>query len=589
MPDEGVDGERGVEIKSRVDPVWRGSVASPTHENIMIGTIRKHSQTLWWIVIIAVIITFVAWIGPGQDSIGGVIGGRRNAGFGEVEGRPVTREQVQAAYQQVMLRERLAQRTQFPNEEARELAASQLVFTDRKLESMGIVPTAEVQAAAIREAYKDPQTGRSNYDVLLEQLKAMGVREELHLDMVRRDIGRQFLAEVLSIPTALVPPREVEAEYRRENEEAVASAVFFVSTNYLESVLITPDAVGQFFTNRMASYRIPEKFVLSYVRFPGAAFLAAAEQELGNIPDLSARLEALYNSRGAAAFLDDQGNPMAKDAALARLREEQVRAYSAARATEVAAEFYNELGELTPARAENLEMVAAKRGLQVEVTQPFAKTERPVGLEGLLNLGRELDGLNAEVPYSEPLTGLDGAFIVAIKARIPSIVPPLESVLARVTEDFRRAQARDAAISAGQAFRMVVTNAMAGGKGFLEVAAEQNLPVTDLPPFSLAMDMVPGLPPVADLNSLKDAAFGLQPGGVSTFNLGRDGGYVLFLKERKPVAEDVLKSGTATYAAELRSRRFGEAFYRWFESEWDRSSVSARYRPDPATNGPATQ
>ncbi len=555
----------------------------------MIGTIRKHSKALWWIIVIAVIISFVAWIGPGQDSIGGILTGSGNTGFGEVDGREVTRDQIQMAYQQVALRERLTERGQYPTDEAREMAASQLVFTDRKLAAMGILPTAEVQAAAIREAYKDPQTGQSGYAAFLERLREMGVREEVHLDMVRRDIGRQFLAELLAIPSSLVPPREVETEYRRENEEAVTSAVFFISTNYMASVVETPEALGQFFTNRMATYRIPEKYVLSYVHFPGAQYIAAGETELAKLPDLAARLEAVYVSRGTNSFLDAQGNPMAKEAAIARLREEQVQGYAASRATEEAAGFYNELSELTPARVENLEIVAAKRGLKVEMTQPFSKTERPLGLEGVPTLARELDTLSAEIPYSEPLTSLDGAYIVAIRSRIPSMIPPMESVRVRVSEDFKRARSREAAISAGQTFRMVLTNAMAGGKSFQEVTAEQNLPVTDLPPFSLAMDMVPGLPPYADLNSLKDTAFNLQPGQASTFNLGRDGGYVLFLKERKPVSDEALKAGTTTYAAELRSRKFAEAFYRWFESEWERSSVSARYRPAAGTNGPAGQ
>jgi hypothetical protein len=555
----------------------------------MIGTIRKHSKALWWIIVIAVIISFVAWIGPGQDSIGSLITGSGNTGFGEVDGQEVTRNQIQSAYQQVMLRERLMERSQFPNDEAREMAASQLIFTDRKLEVMGILPTAEVQAAAIREAYKDPQTGQSGYAAFLERLKEMGVREQTHLDMVRRDVGRQFLAELLAIPTSLVPPREVENEYRRENEEVVTSAVFFISTNYLGSVVETPEALGQFFTNRMATYRIPEKYVLSYVRFPGAQYIAAGEVELAKLPDLMSRLEAVYVNRGTNSFVDGLGNPMSKEAAIASLREEQVQGYAASRATEEAAGFYNELSELTPARIENLEIVAAKRGLKVEVTQPFSKTERPVGLEGVPTLARELDNLGGEIPYSEPLTSLDGAYIVAIRSRIPSVIPPMDMVRTRVSEDFKRARSRESAISAGQTFRMVLTNAMAGGKTFQEVVAEQKLAVMDLPPFSLSMDMVPGLPPYADLNSLKDTAFNLQPGQASTFNLGRDGGYVLFLKERKPVSDEVLKAGAATYAAELRSRGFADAFYRWFESEWERSSISARYRQNAATNGPAGQ
>ena len=108
---------------------------------------------------------------------------------------------------------------------------------------------------------------------------AIGAREEDMLAMERRGMGQSVLADILSIPEALITPREAEQDYRREHEEITASAVFFVGSNYLSKVTVTPEALGRFFTNRMSTYQVPEKFVLSYVRFPGSNHLAAAEAE----------------------------------------------------------------------------------------------------------------------------------------------------------------------------------------------------------------------------------------------------------------------------------------------------------------------
>jgi hypothetical protein len=99
--------------------------------------------------------------------------------------------------------------------------------------------------------------------------------------------------------------------------------------------------------------------------------------------------------------------------------------------------------------------------------------------------------------------------------------------------------------------------------------------------------MVPGLPPYADLGSLKDTAFALEGGGVSGFTMARDGGYVLFLKERKPVSEETLKAGLAAFMAEARSRRSSSPFAQWFSGEWEKSSVAAAFRRMKGTNAPS--
>ena len=351
------------------------------------------------------------------------------------------------------------------------------------------------------------------------------------------------------------------------------SAVFFVGSNYLSKVTVTPEALGRFFTNRMSTYQVPEKFVLSYVRFPGSNHLAAAEAELAGMPDLTNRLEKLYAQRGTNDFIDDKGAPLAKPAAMARIRQEATRESANIRAREAAVAFYNELSQKAPFKADTLDVVAGQRGLPVQITQPFGRADSPMGLEGLPGVGSSIESLLGESPVSEPVVGTDGAYILALKVRIPASTPPFESVRARVTEDFRRQESISAARTAGQAFHAAVTNAIAAGKTFAEVAAGQRLSVMDLPSFSLSSTTAPGLPSFADLSSLKNAAFALQAGQAGGFSFSGYGGFVLFLKERKQPSAEAVKAALPDYLKERRSRTSRAPFVQWFTSEWEKSGL----------------
>ena len=246
--------------------------------------------------------------------------------------------------------------------------------------------------------------------------------------------------------------------------------------------------------------------------------------------------------------------------------------------------FYNELSQKTPIKPDTLEATAAQRGLKVAITQPFARMDTPVGLEGLPGVGSTVESLLGETPLSEPLIGTDGAYLLSLKVRIPVSTPPLEAVRARVTEDFRRQEALQAARTAGQAFQAAVTNALANGKTFAATATGQRYSAVDLPSFSLSSTTVAGLPPGADLASLKNAAFALQPGQVGNFAFSREGGFVLYLKDRKAPTPEAIKAGLAAYVAEQRSRRARGPFVQWFTTEWEKSGLRLALEPRRETN-----
>ena len=548
----------------------------------MFGTIRKHQQWLWIVIIAAIIVSFVIYFGPGQPSLSGLTGGGQGE-FGSFNGKPLTRETLGAFARQAQLAGRLRFGDQVDSPQVRQMGFDvnremyQRLFVDAKLKEFHIVVSDDAVARWIRQNLKDAKTGAVDYDGFIERLKRFSFTEAEFQRYVRHELGVEHLREVVGVAGQLVTPREAETEFRQENEQAVASAVFFASSNHLAAVGLEPAALSQFFTNRLAAYRIPERTVISYVKWAVTSnHLAAAEATVKQLPDFASRLEAVYQQRGADAFRDKSGNPMAKEAALEEIRRLSIDSQALSLAASEARDFANELYAMEPVKAENLAALAAKRGLTAQDSEPFSGFGSVPGFEDAPELTREAAKLTADQPFTtKPIPGDKAVYLAALRRKVPSEVPAFESVRARVTEDYRRAEALKLARAAGEAFALAATNAVAQGKAFTAVAEEQKAVVTELPPFSLVTTALPGLDPRVGVSVVKDTAFSLKPGAVSRFIASGDGGFVLFLKERRPVDEATVKAGLAGHLETQRRQRQDEAFQDWFRQEFQKSGLAA--------------
>lgn len=498
--------------------------------------------------------------------------------YGRINGKPIARETLQSFGRQAQLFARLQfGDSTIPAGFDLNNYAYQRLFIDAKLKEFGIIVSDEAVADWIRQNLpKDPKTGAVNYDAFVENfLKRFNFTEGEFHQFARQEVGMQQLREVVAVSGQLVTPGEAEDEFRRSNEQAVTSGVFFQSSNYLASVSLDPAAIGQFFTNRIAEYRVPERTVISYVRWTTEPYLTNAEAALAKLPDLATRLEAAYTQRGADAFRDKDGNVLAKPAALISLRQQVVESQAMAEAARAARDFANELYAMEPVKAENLATLATKYNLALQLSAPFSEFERTPGLEDAPALQREAARLAPDQPFTKPVEGARAVYLGALMRRVPSEIPTLDSVRARVVADYKRAKSVEAAQTAGEAFATAVSAALAQGKTFEAAAAAQNAKVTPLPPFSLVTQSLPGLDPRVNPAVVKDTAFNLKAGAASRFIQTGDGGFVLFLKERTPVDAAIVKAGLNGYLAEQRSQRKTDAFDAWFQAEFKKSGLEA--------------
>ncbi len=542
----------------------------------MFATIRKHQRWLLMVIITAVIISFVIYFSPNQSS--GAFGGGQST-VGDLDGRPVSEQQLREASAQAELSgflrfgENYRRAAQMGFDKNRETL--QRLFLSNRLREYGIEVGDGAVAAWIREYLKDPQTGNVNFDGFVQNaLKPAGFTESQFFDFVRYAVGVQELERLIGISGQLVTPQEAEAAFRRENETLAISLVSFAGSNFLAGITLDDAKLGEFFTNRLAAYRIPERTTLSFVRFDPTNFTAVAEEELASRATLTAEIEQLYQQQGPDAFRDEAGAPLAKEAAVVRIREATVRQRALQLAAQQANEFASELYQMEPVSAANLATLAQRKGLTAEQTEPFVEGGQPLALSGVnpSALTQAMTRVTAEQPFLTPMAGAQGVIVAAVIGHAPSTVPSFDTVRARVIGDFNQTMSTEAARNAGQAFHQAVTNSLAQGQTFADAAAAAGVLVSDFS-FSVSSPTIAGLDGRLNPSQVKNVASRLSAGQVSDFVPTLDGGFILTVRERIPAADEIVQAGLNSYLGELRQEREREAFNSWFVTEFESSGA----------------
>jgi hypothetical protein len=160
-----------------------------------------------------------------------------------------------------------------------------------------------------------------------------------------------------------------------------------------------------------------------------------------------------------------------------------------------------------------------------------------------------------------------------LEKKIPSHVPPLAEIQAKVTEDYKRMQSREMASRAGQEFYSKMSAALAAGKAFNAAAFESGYSVTTLASFSVVSRAIQGLDPRIDPSAVKNTAFSLKEGETSQFVPTRDGGFILHVNKFIPVSDAEVKAALPNYLAGLQKSGQSEAFNEWFSKEFQAAKL----------------
>ena len=534
----------------------------------MFGTIRRHQTWLWVVIITLTVISFVVYFNPNQRS------SRAQAGYGRVgviDETVITPEDFNETRLGVALYYRLT-RGEWPD---RDPQAKQLGFDEEretwyrllmreKMRQMNIHVSNDAAGQLAADIVRGFQ--RAGVNSLQDFEKAVLSQHNPPLTLadfdrfVRHELGVQQLISVLSLSGRLITPAVAASLFRRENELLVTEAAVFSATNYMAGVTVTPEALGQFYTNRMSLYRLPERVQVSYVKWELTNFLADADAEIAKITNFNALVEAEYLKLGTNYFSDAKTPEEARE----RIKLETRNNFALAKARAPAVTFADAVMSMEPVKVENFDTVAATNGLHVQVTPPFSEETGPVGVEVGADFVRAAFKVSLLDPFAGPIRGKDGVYVIAYQRRIPSENPPFDTIRDQVTSDFKFSEGALAAYSAGTNFYASLEAKMAAGESFSNACAEAGVAMVSLPPFALSSRTLPGMDDQFNLGQLQNIAFALPTGKASPFIPTRDGGFILTVEARIPVDDQRIRQELPGFVNTLRQTRQNEAFQEWF-------------------------
>jgi len=535
----------------------------------MIGTIRKHSKWLWVIIIVVTIITFVFWMNPGGRNGGG---GRVVGNLGSIAGQKVTPDAYFGVEREVYIYHWLSYHHwpgKDPNYSASDLQRDtyvRLMFI-QKGEDLGIHVGDDAMATVAKRILSSPNLARAfgyeNQSVPLDVfvknvLEPNGLTAGDFADFVRHELVINQLRQATGLAGELITPQEAAAVYKRQHQELSAQIVLFSASNYLAAVPVTPAVVAQFYTNYLAEYRLPDRVAVSYVAFSVTNFMAKAEHQLTET-NLDEQAETLYRQYGTNVFPEAKTPEEAK----AKIRDVLIRQQALADARQQADDFATTVFNMDPVRPENLATVARQKGLAVQVTAPFGKEYGPEEFTAPADFTKEAFGLTPDEPLAGPIVGQDAVYVIALAKQLPSEIPPLDRIRARVTRDCQFQEATLRAQQAGTNFVDTLLSGLADGKSFASICSAAGLHPETLPPFSLSTMDLPELSGLVPLNRLKAAAFATPVGHVSNFETVDGGGFMVYVKSQLPVDTAAIAADLPQFTAALRQQRDTEAFDNW--------------------------
>ncbi|HEV2693174.1 MAG TPA: SurA N-terminal domain-containing protein [Verrucomicrobiae bacterium] len=549
----------------------------------MIGTIRKHSSWLWWLIAGATIISFVVFMGSGPGRGRG--GSGANGSFGTIYGHELTGEEVAQARNDFELYY-LVNYGEWP-EKSRNITDTQIeqqtylnLMFAQKAKALGVVVPDDAIADAASQILHSQALARifgANGGVPMDKfvdgvLRPKGMTAADFEHSVRSQLTVEQLRMTLGLAGSLVSPQEVVQLYDFEHREAYAQAVFFSASNYLSEVTETPAAVGQFFTNNMAYYRQPDRLQVNYVWFNLTNYMDAVKAELAKT-----NFEEQVNSAYQKNITADEFKNMTPEAAKAKIRQVTIQRRALNDAGVKANEFKKALYAMDPVKPENITVLAKQFGLTARLSEPFAESGESADFANAPNVVRTAFTLSADSPFSDLIVGEDGIYMIGLGNQLPSSVPTFTETRARVEQDFRLQSALALANRAGTNFFVSASVGLAAGQTFAKAAVAAGQTPVILSPFSASSADVPEAGTHADARDLKQAAFSTQPGHVSRFTPTADGGFVLYLQKIESVDASKSAAEITTFTSQIRRGRENEAFNMWVNTE-----ASHEFRNIPA-------
>jgi peptidyl-prolyl cis-trans isomerase D len=295
----------------------------------------------------------------------------------------------------------------------------------------------------------------------------------------------------------------------------------------------------------------------------------------------------VYSRQPTNFYKDKSGQPLPVAEAKAKIEKEILEDQARRLAVRAMNEFTHTFDLDKTNKLEDFTANAVKSNLTVRTTAPFGLKDGPAGLELPERALSMLFRLQESEPVMmTPVGAQDGAYLFALKQRLPREIPPLATVRAKVIEDYKQEQSGQMSKLYSQIFHNTLTNGLAQGKSLTEICLESKRTPIELPKFSRVSGEATNLPATLTLNDVRRVAFELAPNSASQQQESAEGWFIVYVRNRLPVDEVKLATEMPKFLASLRAMRQNESASEWIGRH--RQSIPAKLQEStPKGGGPA--
>jgi peptidyl-prolyl cis-trans isomerase D len=475
-----------------------------------------------------------------------------------IGGKPVDFAQFQTAKNAVMTEVVFSSGHQPPNtlefQDQLNIEAAQRLILMRKAREFGLNASDEevVQQLRVMPSFlnEQKQFDPDRYQRYLSFLNNLSISEAELTETIREQITLAQLRALITT-AAKVTPAELKLAYAPLHEETTIDYVEFNAADNKENFGIKDEEARAFYDANKEKFRKPAEVKVRDVYFTisdARKTITLGDDEIGEYYELNKN-----------KYLDDQKKPKP----LADVKEEvkkdllDLRAERLAgdRATGFSVKLVHEPGTARPDFAK----IAADFAVTPQETGFFDLRGTVTGIKAGPQFNQAAFSLSPEVPFSDPIRGEDGYYVLEYLASQPSEVPPFDQAKEQVIDLLKQQRAVDAVVKQGRELNTKVKGAVAAGKSFSDACASAGLKVKTTEPFSLAQD-TPDLPLG---NRIKDMALGMATNTVSDLLLTANGGLFFHLKQRLPAKPEDFEKDKSQIAMQLLDRNRQALFEDW--------------------------
>jgi peptidyl-prolyl cis-trans isomerase D len=391
----------------------------------MLDIMRKQKNSIVIKIVFVVIVLsfigtmFLVW-GEGRSGFG--VGGLGYAA--KVDGRKISLEEYQNSYQRIRNVYQQIYGQSLPAEVEKTLGLKKVALDtliDNRLimkeaKEMGIKVTKDDVSAAIAAMPAFQKDGAFSFDLYQQLLKSNritakdfeeGQKTELAISKARQAIKDK----------AVVSDEDALAHYKKLNDRIDLDYVSYAPADVIAEVKLTEAELNEYLQKNQAEFKTPEKVALSYILLDPAlkaAKLTVTDEEIQT-----------YYQKNIDKYQGKDGIQPLKDVR-ERVKSDALRQKAAKQSYELAADtLYKNI------KSGDLNLVAGQLGLKAQDTLLFAANAPAAALAGetaLLKKAFELKQGELGGPVETPR----GIYIIKVKERKDSVVPPLSEVKAAV-------------------------------------------------------------------------------------------------------------------------------------------------------------